>query len=89
MPSVLTVERRAALVHDLTALLGDRCSTNETQLEHHGHGESWHTPGQPDAVVFPLSTDEVSAVVRVAAGHGAPIVPFGAGSSLEIGRAHV
>src|SRR6185436_3701546 len=50
---------------------------------HHGHGESWHEPGQPDAVVFPLSTDEVSAVVRIAARHAAPVVPFGAGSSLE------
>jgi len=83
MDSVLTADRRAALVRDLSEILGDRCSTNETQLEHHGHGESWHTPGQPDAVVFPLTTDEVSAVVRVAAKHGAPIVPFGAGSSLE------
>ena len=83
MASVLTADGRAALVRDLSEILGDRCSTNETQLEHHGHGESWHTPGQPDAVVFPLTTEEVSAVVRVAARHGAPMVPFGAGSSLE------
>src|SRR5687767_4306808 len=73
----------AALVSDLQTLLGDRCTTNATQLEHHGHGESWHAPGQPDAVVFPLSTEEVSAVVHVAARHGSPVVPFGAGSSLE------
>jgi D-lactate dehydrogenase (cytochrome) len=83
MPSVLTAERRSALVRDLTEVLGDRCTTNATQLEHHGHGESWHAPGQPDAVVFPLSTEEVSAVVHVAARYGSPIVPFGAGSSLE------
>src|SRR5687768_5509157 len=83
MPSVLTAERRTALVRDLTEVLGDRCTTNATQLEHHGHGESWHAPGQPDAVVFPLSTDEVSTVVRIAARHASPIVPFGAGSSLE------
>src|SRR5262245_40979315 len=83
MTSVLDAGRRAALVRDLAEILGDRCSTNETQLEHHGHGESWHTPGQPDAVVFPLTTSEVSAVVRIAARHDAPIVAFGAGSSLE------
>ena len=64
-------------------LLGDRCTTNATELEHHSHSESWHPPGDPDVVVFPLSTDEVSAVVRAAARVGAPIVPFGAGSSLE------
>jgi D-lactate dehydrogenase (cytochrome) len=34
-------------------------------------------------VVFPQSTDEVSAIVRIAGRHGAPIVPFGIGSSLE------
>ena len=83
MPSVLTPEGRAALVEDLQGLLADRCTTNPTQIEHHSHSESWHTPGAPDAVVFPLSTDEVSAVVRVAARHGAPVVSFGAGSSLE------
>ena len=83
MSSVLTDDGRAALVRDLAGLLGDRCTTNATQLEHHGHGESWHAPGAPDVVVFPLSTEEVSAVVRAAARHGAPIVPFGAGSSLE------
>ena len=72
-----------ALTGELTALLGDRCSTNPTQREHHSHGESWHAPGEPDIVAFPTSTDEVSAIVRVAARHGAAIVPFGAGSSLE------
>jgi D-lactate dehydrogenase (cytochrome) len=72
-----------ALTEELKALLGDRCSTNPTQREHHSHGESWHAAGEPDVVVFPTSTEEVSAVVKVAARFGAPIVPFGAGSSLE------
>jgi D-lactate dehydrogenase (cytochrome) len=72
-----------ALTEALTALIGDRCSTNPTQREHHSHGESWHAAGEPDVVVFPTSTDEVSAIVKVASRFGAPIVPFGAGSSLE------
>ena len=83
MHSPLAPENRTALVADLQALLGERCTTNPTQLEHHGHGESWHAPGVPDVVVYPLSTGEVSAIVKTAAAHGAPIVPFGAGSSLE------
>jgi D-lactate dehydrogenase (cytochrome) len=83
MYSPLASEMRTALVAELQALLGDRCTTNQTQLEHHSHGESWHSPGLPDVVVFPLGTDEVSAIVRAAAAHGAAIVPFGAGSSLE------
>jgi D-lactate dehydrogenase (cytochrome) len=83
MPSTPAADARTALVADLQQLLGDRCSSNATQLEHHSHGESWHAPGQPDVVVFPLTTDEVSGIVRIAARHGAPVVPFGAGSSLE------
>jgi D-lactate dehydrogenase (cytochrome) len=83
MASSLAAGVRAALVTELQALLGDRCSTNPTQIEHHSHGESWHAPGSPDVVVFPVDTDEVSAIVRLAARHGAAVVPFGAGSSLE------
>ena len=83
MTSVLSPVTRDALVADLHALLGDRCTTNATQLEHHSHCESWHPVGVPDAVVFPLTTDEVSAVVKTAATHKSPIVPFGIGSALE------
>ena len=83
MASVLSDSARTALVADLRTLLGDRCTTNPTQIEHHSHGESWHAPGAPDAVVFPLSTDEVSAIVQTASRHRAPVVPFGMGSSLE------
>jgi D-lactate dehydrogenase (cytochrome) len=83
MPSRLTADARAALVADLERLLGPRCTTNATQLEHHSHSESWHPPAAPDVVVFPVSTDEVSAVVTIAARHEAAVVPFGAGSSLE------
>ena len=83
MASVLPPSVREQLAGDLRALLGDRCSVNPTLLEHHSHGESWHAAGEPDIVVFPTSTEEVSAIVATAARVGAPIVPFGAGSSLE------
>jgi D-lactate dehydrogenase (cytochrome) len=73
----------SALVADLRALLGDRCTTNASQLEVHSHGESWHAPGLPDAVVFPVSTEEVSAVMAIAARHSAAVIPFGIGSALE------
>ncbi len=76
----------SALVHDLRAVLGDRASTTAAVRGHHSHGESWHAAAEPDAVVFPETTDEVSRVVDVCATHGAPVVPFGIGSSLE---AHV
>src|ERR1044072_6667101 len=58
-------------------------STSESVREHHSHGESYHAPGLPDFVVFPQSTEEVSAIVRLCAQHRLPIVPFGMGSALE------
>src|SRR6476619_564214 len=83
MPSVLTATLREALVADLRALIGDRATTNPTQLEHHSHGESWHDHAPPDVVVFPTGRDEVGALMKVAARYQAPVIPFGIGSSLE------
>ncbi|CAN5573762.1 FAD-linked oxidase C-terminal domain-containing protein [soil metagenome] len=42
-------------------------------------------PGQPLAVAFPRSTQEVSSLVRLAAARRVPIVPRGAGSGLSGG----
>ncbi|MFD5824547.1 FAD-binding oxidoreductase [Lentzea sp. NPDC060358] len=39
--------------------------------------------GSPLAVVFPLNTEQVQAVVRACASHRVPIVPRGAGSGLS------
>jgi D-lactate dehydrogenase (cytochrome) len=74
------------IVDDLRALLGDRVSTSDAVREHHSHGESWHPPGLPDAVVFPTTTEEVAVIVRACAAANTPVVAFGMGSSLE---AHV
>jgi D-lactate dehydrogenase (cytochrome) len=67
----------------LRQLLGDRVSTSASVREHHSHGESWHAPGLPDVVVFPASTDEVAAIVKLCAERRTPMVAFGMGSSLE------
>ena len=72
-----------ALLDALQGLLGDRLATAEALREQHGAGESFHPPDPPDAVVFPRSTEEVSAIVRSCAEHDTPIIPFGAGTSLE------
>jgi D-lactate dehydrogenase (cytochrome) len=72
-----------SLVADLRTLLSDRASAAAAVRDHHSHGESYHKPHPPDAVVFPQSTEEVADIVRICARHGAPIVPFGAGTSLE------
>jgi len=71
------------VIEALRGILGDRVSTADSVREHHSHGESWHAAGLPDAVVFPGSTEEVAAIVKVCAAHRRPIIPFGMGSSLE------
>jgi D-lactate dehydrogenase (cytochrome) len=68
----------------LRELLGaDRLLTGADVLSQHAHDESFHPEARPDAVVWPRSVDEAAAIVRVAAAHRLPIVPFGAGTSLE------
>lgn len=74
---------QSAAFTELADLLGDRFTTADAVREHHGKDESWHPPLPPDAVVFPESTDEVAAIVRVCAAHDIPMIPFGAGTSLE------
>jgi D-lactate dehydrogenase (cytochrome) len=73
------------LVAELTELVADeaRVTASEAVLEQHGKDLSYHPPQLPDVVVFAASTAEVSAVLAFANGHGVPVVPFGAGSSLE------
>lgn len=72
-----------ALIDELRQVLGTRLSTAPAVRDHHSRGESYHPPQPPDAVAFPETTDEVQAIVRACAAHRCPIVPFGAGTSLE------
>lgn len=77
----------STLVKDLTALLSsEQVSTNETVLHQHGQDESYHEVAEPEVVVFPKNTEEVSAILRYANEHRIPVTPYGRGSSLE---AHV
>jgi D-lactate dehydrogenase (cytochrome) len=68
---------------DLTALLGERFSSSPSVLGLHARDESRFAPRAPDAVAFPETTEEVAAIVRIAARESVPLIPWGAGSSLE------
>jgi D-lactate dehydrogenase (cytochrome) len=70
-------------IHDLQALLGSRATTSTIQREHHSAGESYHIPALPDVVCFPRDTEEVSKIVTISAQYGLPVIPFGAGTSVE------
>src|SRR4029078_7154855 len=64
-------------------LLGARAADSAAVREQHSHDESYHPPAAPDIVCFPRTTVEGSAIARVRARHKVPVIPFGAGTSLE------
>jgi D-lactate dehydrogenase (cytochrome) len=73
----------ASALRALAALVGDRCSTRPTDLDAAARDASSLPGTRPEAVVWPLATGEVAAVVRLAAERGLPLTARGAGSSLE------
>ena len=72
-----------AAIAELKELLGARASDAAAVREHHSHGESYHPPAPPDVVCFPATTEEIVQIVRISARFQLPVVPFGAGTSLE------
>jgi D-lactate dehydrogenase (cytochrome) len=71
------------VIEELRALLGERLAVDAETRASHGADVSYHAPAPPAAVAFPESTAEVQAIVRVCARHRLPIVPYGAGTSVE------
>jgi D-lactate dehydrogenase (cytochrome) len=76
-------DRMQAAIRDLKSLLDQRVTTAEVVREHHSHGESYHAAALPDAVCFPVSITEVSEIMKISAKHQVPVIPFGAGTSME------
>lgn len=70
-------------IEELAKLLGERLSTTAAIRQHHGQDESSFPPVPPDAVVMPHSTDEVAAIAKICSAHGIPLIPYGAGTSVE------
>jgi D-lactate dehydrogenase (cytochrome) len=79
----MTPETNTSLVDALQRLLGERVTTAEAELSAHGRVESYHPPLAPGIVVYPQTTVEVAAVLALCAAARVPVVPYGAGSSLE------
>ncbi len=73
----------AAAIGALSARFGERVSTSHALCEQHGHTLTWIANQPPDAVFFARSEAEVQEAVRICAAHRCPIVPYGAGTSLE------
>jgi D-lactate dehydrogenase (cytochrome) len=75
--------RIATAIQVLRQRFGERLQTGEAIRRQHANTLTWIENQPPDAVVFAESAEEVAEIVKIAAAHRAPIIPFGAGTSLE------
>src|SRR5579862_1107921 len=82
-PALTRVPVAPPLLAELRRLCGARVSTSPALCAQHGKDESYHPPHAPDAVVFPHTTEEVAAIVKLCAEYRTPVIAFGAGTSLE------
>ncbi|KAH7127876.1 glycolate oxidase [Dactylonectria estremocensis] len=88
LPRVCYADRKGMLVaaSEIHAALGeDAVSYDEDDIETHGYSDwsSCNSLGRGVAIVYPKSTEEVSTAAAICNKHNVPIVPFGAGSSIE------
>ncbi len=71
------------VIHAARDFLGERLTTNASLLEQHSHGEDYQPHALPDAVAFIERGHEAARLLQLCHAHGVPVVPFGAGTSLE------
>lgn len=70
-------------INTLRQLLGEHLQTTEEVLARHSRDISWHSACLPEAVCYPTSTEAVAEILKVCHRNRTPVVPFGAGTSLE------
>lgn len=83
LPDALPDALPETLLATLRDEFGSRCSTALAVREQHGRDESVFDVPPPQAVVFADSETEVARVVALCAAHRVPLIPYGAGTSLE------
>jgi D-lactate dehydrogenase (cytochrome) len=73
----------AAAIGILRQRFGERLQMGEEIRRQHANTITWIPNEPPDAVIWVENTEEVKSVVAVAHTHRVPIIPYGAGTSLE------
>ena len=76
----------AALAGALAALaarFGNRLVTSQAVRDQHAHTLSWLPRQPPDGVVFVQAMTDIQDAVRICAERKVPVIPYGAGTSLE------
>lgn len=84
-PRDVTSKRVEAVLPQFEAALGgaEAVSTAIALREHHSRGEGIPDRALPDVVLYPETNDEVAALAQICNEWRIPIIPFGAGTSLE------
>src|SRR5579859_4180251 len=81
----LTPERKTEVVRELSALLGARYVLHTAYDLMMYEYDASIDRCTPDVVVLPATTEDVAAIVKIAAHHNVPVVPRGAGTGLSGG----
>lgn len=73
---------RQEIIAALEKIVGkENYRVDEATRRQHGFGEKY----LPDAVLFPGDSQQVAAIVKLAAGKGIPVIPWGAGTMAHRG----
>jgi D-lactate dehydrogenase (cytochrome) len=73
----------ASVIDRLKERYGNRVQTAQAIRENHSHGEGYQGAGLPDAVLVARNSEEIAIVLQTCLESRVPVIPFGAGSSLE------
>jgi len=71
------------VINELAPMLGDRIHLSQATREQHGQGEDSYGCLAPDAVIYPFCNEEIAQIVKLCNQYSIPVIPFGAGSSVE------
>ena len=83
LPEIHLRDVPQALIEALQNRFGAQCSLAQAVREQHGRDEGSLQAPPPSAVVFAESTQDVADAVKLASQYDVPVIPYGAGSSLE------
>lgn len=75
--------KEADIAHLRQMVNPDRVVTGESELSLHARDESHHEEHRPDVVIYPLSAQEISQILKFANEKKIAVTPWGAGTSLE------
>ena len=83
LPQIHLRDVPQALIDALQTRFGAQCSLAQAVREQHGRDEGSLQAPPPSAVVFAESTRDVADALALANQYDVPVIPYGAGSSLE------